>query len=147
MENKKLPLYGDGKHVRDWIYVLDHCHALELCLLKGVAGDVYHIGADSELDNTDIAKRILKHFNRDESWIEYVGDRPGHDRRYAIDPYKIKKDLGWKPKYSFEKAFNKTIQWYIDNPKWIARVRKRTGVFNPHIDLWKKHNLKLKIKN
>jgi len=142
LENKKLPLYGDGKHVRDWIYVLDHCHALELCLLRGVAGGVYHIGADTELDNIDIARRILKIFNRDESWIEYVSDRPGHDRRYAIDPKRISTELGWKKMYSFEKAFDETVKWYINNPKWIDRVRKRTGVFNPHIDLWKSHNIK-----
>ncbi|MDO8590549.1 MAG: dTDP-glucose 4,6-dehydratase [bacterium] len=147
LEDKKLPLYGDGKHVRDWIYVLDHCHALELCLLHGKEGGVYHIGADNELDNTDIAKRILKHFNRDESWIEYVGDRPGHDRRYAIDSKKIATELGWKQMHSFEKAFTDTVQWYLNNPEWIQRVRKRTGVFNPHIDLWKSHNLKLKTNN
>ncbi|MBI2476174.1 MAG: dTDP-glucose 4,6-dehydratase [Candidatus Taylorbacteria bacterium] len=142
LENKKLPLYGDGKHVRDWIYVLDHCHALELCLLQGAAGGVYHIGANNELDNTGIARRILKYFNRDESWLEYVGDRPGHDRRYAIDPKRIRAELGWQPTHSFEKAFSDTVQWYIDNPKWIDRVRKRTGVFNPHIDLWKAHQIK-----
>ena len=141
LENKKLPLYGDGRHVRDWVYVLDHCHALELCLLKGAPGGVYHIGADNELDNTDIAKRILQYFNRNESWIEYVGDRPGHDRRYSIDSTKITEELGWRPMYAFEKAFVKTIQWYVDNPKWISRVQKRTGVFNPHIDLWRAHKL------
>ncbi|MEK7575031.1 MAG: dTDP-glucose 4,6-dehydratase [Patescibacteria group bacterium] len=147
LENKKLPLYGDGKHVRDWIYVLDHCHALELCLLHGTPGGVYHIGADNELDNTDIAGRILKHFNRDESWIEYVSDRPGHDRRYAIDSRKISTELGWKQMYSFENAFRETVEWYINNPGWIDRVRKRTGVFNPHIDLWKSHDIKkLKTK-
>jgi dTDP-glucose 4,6-dehydratase len=141
LEGKKLPLYGDGRHVRDWIYVLDHCRALELCLLKGVPGGVYQIGADNEIDNTDIARRILKYFGRDESWIEYVGDRPGHDRRYSVDPAKIRKQLGWKPIYTFKKAFNATIQWYVDNPKWIRRVQKRTGVFNPHIDLWRAHAL------
>jgi dTDP-glucose 4,6-dehydratase len=146
LEGKKLPLYGDGRHVRDWIYVLDHCHALELCLLKGTPGSVYHIGADNELDNTDIANRILKYFKRDRSWIEYVGDRPGHDRRYSVDAGKISKELGWKKLYTFEKAFTETIQWYVDNPKWIDRVRKRTGVFNPHIDLWRNHKIE-KISN
>lgn len=141
LEGKKLPLYGDGRHVRDWIYVIDHCRALELCLLKGAPGGVYHIGADNEMDNTDIARRILKYFGRDESWIEYVGDRPGHDRRYSIDPTKIREQLGWRPRHTFEKAFNKTIQWYVENPKWVSRVKKRTGVFNPHIDLWRAHAL------
>jgi dTDP-glucose 4,6-dehydratase len=139
MEGKKLPLYGDGKHVRDWIYVLDHCKALELCLLKGTPGEVYHIGADNEIDNTEIADRILRFFKRDKSWIEYVSDRPGHDRRYAIDPYKIQSELGWKIEHTFEKAFKETVEWYLANADWIDRVRKRTGVFNPHIDLWKVH--------
>lgn len=141
LEGKKLPLYGDGKHVRDWIYVLDHCHALELCLLKGQPGSVYHIGADNEIGNMEIARAILKYFKRDESWIEYVGDRPGHDRRYAVDSSKIRAELGWDLHYSFDKAFKETIQWYVDNPKWIERVRRRTGVFNPHIDLWRKHKI------
>lgn len=144
LEGKTLPMYGDGKNVRDWIYVLDHCRALELCLFKGKAGEVYNIGADNEINNLDIAKRILKYFNKDGSNIEFVADRPGHDRRYAIDASKIKKELGWKPVYKFEKAFTDTVKWYINNPKWIDNIRKKTGVFNPHIDLWKKHNLKIK---
>lgn len=141
LENKKLPLYGDGRNVRDWIYVLDHCRALELCLFKGRPGEVYNIGADNEMSNREIARLILKHFGRDESWLEFVADRPGHDRRYAIDVSKIKKELGWKPRYNFQKAFTQTTKWYLDNPKWIERVRKKTGVFNPHIDLWRKHKL------
>ncbi|MCX6702376.1 MAG: dTDP-glucose 4,6-dehydratase [Candidatus Wolfebacteria bacterium] len=144
LEGKKLPLYGDGRNVRDWIYVLDHCEALRLCLLKGKPGEVYNIGADNEMDNLQIAKLILKYFNKDESWLEFVKDRPGHDRRYAIAAAKIKKDLGWRPKHDFRKAFGATIKWYLDNPAWIQRVRKRTGVFNPHIDLWKGHALKNK---
>jgi len=139
LENKKLPVYGDGKNVRDWIYVLDHCRALELVLLKGRAGEVYNIGADNELNNLDIARLILKKFQRDESWIEFVPDRPGHDRRYAIDASKIKRTLHWRPMYSFTKAFDDTIDWYLAHPKWIERVRQKTGVFNPHIDLWKAH--------
>lgn len=142
LENKTLPIYGDGKNVRDWIHVIDHCRALELCLFKGKAGEVYNIGADNEINNLKIADKILKYFNKDRSLIEYVSDRPGHDRRYAIDASKIKKELGWKTTYDFEKGFGDTIKWYIDNPKWIEEVRKRTGVFNPHIDLWKKHKIK-----
>lgn len=141
LEGKKLPLYGDGRNVRDWIHVLDHCRALELCLFKGKPGEVYNIGADNEMSNREIARLILDYFGRDESWIEFVADRPGHDRRYAIDFSKIKRELGWEPKYDFKKAFAATIKWYLDNPKWIERVRKKTGVFNPHIDLWKKHRL------
>ncbi len=139
LEDKKIPLYGDGENVRDWIYVLDHCSALESCLFNGKSGEVYNIGGDNELANVEIAKRILRYFNRDESWIEYVKDRPGHDRRYAIDSSKIQQELGWKPKYNFEQAFDETVKWYLNNPEWIDGVRKKTGVFNPHIDLWKEH--------
>ncbi len=146
LENKKLPLYGDGKNVRDWIYVLDHCEALWLCLLKGASGGVYNIGADNEMSNLAIADLILKYFNRDRSWIEFVHDRPGHDRRYAIDASKIRRALGWRPSYKFAEAFQNTIEWYMENPKWIENVRKKTGVFNPHIDLWKGHMVKVKGK-
>ncbi len=139
LENKTLPLYGDGKNVRDWIYVLDHCRALELCLFKGEAGKVYNIGADNEINNIKIAEKVAKYFGKDKSIFEFVKDRPGHDRRYAIDSTRIEKELGWKPIYTFEKAFQETIKWYVDNPKWVNCVRKRTGVFNPHIDLWKGH--------
>lgn len=139
IEGKKLPMYGDGKNVRDWIYVLDHCEALRLCLLKGRPGEVYNIGADQEMNNLEIAGLILKYFGRDKSWIEFVSDRPGHDRRYAIDSAKIRKELGWKPKYDFNKAFKETIDWYLSNKKWVDNVRKKTGVFNPHIDLWRAH--------
>lgn len=139
LENKTLPLYGDGKNVRDWIFVLDHCLALELCLFKGRPGEVYNIGADNEINNLEIARMILKYFKKDMSSIEFVADRPGHDRRYAINSSKINKELGWKPKYKFEKAFADTIKWYVNNPQWILNVRKKTGIFNPHIDLWKAH--------
>lgn len=144
LEGKKIPLYGDGKNVRDWIYVLDHCSALELCLFKGKPGETYNIGADNEKNNLEIANLILKYFNRDKSWLEFIFDRPGHDRRYAIDSSKIKRELSWKPKYKFEKAFRETIDWYLNNKNWINKVRKKTGVFNPHIDLWKGHKLNKK---
>lgn len=142
IEGKTLPLYGDGKHVRDWIYVVDHCHALELCLLKGRAGAVYNIGADNEISNRIIAERILKYFGKSSDSLEFVGDRPGHDRRYGIDATLVHTELGWKPKYRFEEAFTETVRWYTDNASWVERVRKKTGVFNPHIDLWKAHNKK-----
>ncbi len=148
LENKKLPIYGDGKNIRDWIYVLDHCEALKLCLFKGKSGEVYNIGADNEMSNLEIVALILKYFNHDKSWIEFVADRPGHDRRYAIDNSKIKKRLGWKPRYDFKKAFKLTIDWYLKNTDWIDKVREKTGIFNPHIDLWKGHKLiKNKIKS
>lgn len=142
LENKKLPLYGDGKNIRDWIYVLDHCEALRLCLLKGKPGEVYNIGADNEMNNLQIADLVLKYFNRGRKWIEFVADRPGHDRRYAVDSLKIKKEFGWKPRYDFKKMFSETIKWYLNNKKWVDDVRKKTGVFNPHIDLWKEHKNK-----
>lgn len=141
LKEKKLPIYGDGKNVRDWIYVDDHCSALELCLFRGKPGEVYNIGADNEMDNLEIASLILTHFKRDKKWIEFVKDRPGHDRRYAIDASKIKRELGWRPRYDFKKAFKATVEWYLANPKWIDDVRKKTGVFNPHIDLWRAHKI------
>ncbi|HEX5774883.1 MAG TPA: dTDP-glucose 4,6-dehydratase [Candidatus Paceibacterota bacterium] len=142
LEGKTLPLYGDGHHVRDWIYVLDHCKALELCMLRGKSGAVYNIGADNEMNNREIANRILAYFGKGKDRLEFVADRPGHDRRYAIDSSYIRKELGWKPTHNFEDAFSETVQWYIDNPAWVEKVRRRTGVFNPHIDLWRKHQLK-----
>lgn len=141
LEGKKLPLYGDGKHVRDWIYVIDHCDALMRCLLRGTPGAVYNIGADNEMNNRHIASLILSHFGKGEDMIEFVGDRPGHDRRYAIDSSLIRKELGWKPERKFEDAFRETVRWYTDNKAWVERVRRKTGVFNPHIDLWRKHQL------
>jgi len=147
LENKKVPIYGDGKNIRDWIYVIDHCEALRLCLLKGRPGEVYNIGADNEMSNLQIANLIFKYFNRDKSWIEFVADRPGHDRRYAIDASKIRKELGWEPRYQFKEAFAETLGWYFKNKEWVDNVRKKTGVFNPHIELWKSHKNKLKIKN
>lgn len=141
IEGKKLPLYGDGLHVRDWIYVTDHCAALELCLLKGTPGRVYNIGTDNEINNREIAEKILGFFDKDDNWIEYVTDRPGHDRRYAIDSSRIREELGWQPQQDFEDSFKETVQWYKDNIEWVEDVRKKTGVFNPHIDLWQAHNL------
>lgn len=141
LENKTLPMYGDGKNVRDWIYVDDHSAALELCLFRGKPGAVYNIGADSEMSNLEIASLILAYFKRGPEWLEFVKDRPGHDRRYAIDARKIKKELGWRTKYTFKKAFQQTLEWYINNPDWVESVRKKTGVFNPHIDLWRGHKI------
>jgi dTDP-glucose 4,6-dehydratase len=145
IEGKKLPLYGDGLHVRDWIYVLDHCNALEMCLLRGRPGAVYNIGADNEMSNREIAQQILAYFGKSADMVEFVGDRPGHDRRYAIDASLVRRELGWKPAHRFTDAFRETVRWYVENQKWIDAVRRKTGIFNPHIDLWKKHNIKKKV--
>ncbi len=103
---------------------------------------MYNIGADNELNNRTIANLILQKFGRDRSWIEFVTDRPGHDRRYAVDSSRIRRELGWRPRVPFAKGFSATVAWYIDHPKWVDHVRKRTGVFNPHIDLWRAHTVK-----
>lgn len=122
LKNKKLPVYGDGMYVRDWIYVLDHNKAIDLVFEKGKNGEVYNIGASNEMPNIQIIKLILKHLDKSEDLIEYVKDRPGHDRRYAIDSTKIQNELGWKPLFQFEDAIIKTINWYIENKVWWERI-------------------------
>jgi len=114
LKNKPLPLYGDGKNVRDWLYVEDHCCAIDIVLHKGKAGEVYNIGGGQELSNIELTKKILKILNKPESLIERVSDRLGHDRRYSINCNKIKK-LGYKPKFTFEKAIKNTVKWYMNN--------------------------------
>lgn len=123
LENKKLPLYGDGKNVRDWLHVHDHCAAIDLVLHDGRPGEVYNIGGNNERQNIEIVKLILNELGRDESLIEFVTDRLGHDRRYAIDSSKIQNELGWKPSYTFEKGIRETIGWYLDNQDWISQVK------------------------
>lgn len=110
--NKKLPLYGDGMQVRDWLYVEDHCSAIDTVLHKGKIGEVYNIGGNNEKANREIVKLVIDRLNKSEELIEYVADRPGHDRRYAIDNSKITRELGWQPKYTFEEGIEKTINWY-----------------------------------
>jgi dTDP-glucose 4,6-dehydratase len=123
LEDKPLPIYGDGMNVRDWIYVEDHCRAIDLIMRKGKGGDVYNIGADNELPNIEIVKIILKRLNRPESLIKFVKDRPGHDRRYAIDSTKLRKDLGWDVVYSFEDGINRTMRWYVENRQWWEKIK------------------------
>ncbi len=120
--NKKLPVYGDGLNVRDWIYVIDHNKAAELVFEKGKPGEVYNVGASREMKNIEIVKLILKKLGKGEELIEYVKDRPGHDRRYAIDSSKIQNDLGWKPSVEFEQAISDTIDWYLKNKSWWERI-------------------------
>ncbi len=122
INNKKLPVYGDGMNVRDWIYVIDHNRAIDMVFEKGRIGEVYNIGASNELPNIEIVKLILRTLGKDESLIEYVKDRPGHDRRYAIDSTKIQNELGWKPQYLFEEAIQHTIEWYLKNESWWKNI-------------------------
>ena len=123
LENKKLPVYGDGKNIRDWLHVHDHCVAIDLVLHEGKIGEVYNIGGNNEKQNIDIVKLILKELGKDESLIEFVTDRLGHDRRYAIDSTKIQNELGWTPSYTFERGIKETIQWYLDNIDWVSQIK------------------------
>ena len=122
LENRPLPIYGDGKQVRDWIYVRDHCTAIDTVLHKGEIGEVYNIGSNNEKENTEIAKLILSELGRDERLIKYVQDRLGHDRRYAIDNTKITTELNWKPSCTFEEGIKDTIGWYINNTNWMDNI-------------------------
>ena len=121
-QDKPLPVYGDGMNVRDWLYVEDHCAAVDRVLQRGEPGEVYNIGGNNEWHNIDIVKLILKELNKPETLIEFVEDRLGHDRRYAIDSGKIKEKLGWEPSVPFESGIKKTIQWYCDHLQWIERI-------------------------
>ncbi|MDO9045722.1 MAG: dTDP-glucose 4,6-dehydratase [Methanobacteriaceae archaeon] len=123
LENEPLPVYGNGLNVRDWLHVYDHCTAIDLVLHDGKVGEVYNIGGNNEKKNIEIIKLILENLNKPESLIKYVKDRPGHDRRYAIDSGKIQSELGWTPKYTFETGIAETIQWYLDNLPWIEKVK------------------------
>lgn len=122
LNDKKLPVYGDGMNVRDWIYVIDHNRAIDLVLDKGRVGEVYNIGASREMPNIEIIKLILSRLNKGEDLIEYVQDRLGHDRRYAIDSSKIQNELGWSPEFDFEIAIENTIDWYLNNKNWWERI-------------------------
>jgi dTDP-glucose 4,6-dehydratase len=133
IEGKPLPVYGDGLNVRDWLYVEDHCNAISTVLEKGIIGETYNIGGNCERTNIDIVKTICRTVNElvpgiqhdCNSLIEYVKDRPGHDRRYAIDASKIKRDLGWEPTRVFEEAIRETVRWYVESRVWINNVRSR----------------------
>jgi dTDP-glucose 4,6-dehydratase len=122
LHNKKLPVYGDGLNVRDWIYAADHNKAVEIVLECGEAGEVYNIGAGNEMTNIKIVELIIEHLGKSKDLIQFVKDRPGHDRRYAIDSTKIKQKLGWAPEHSFEQAIKETIEWYIKNEDWWVKI-------------------------
>lgn len=135
LAGEKLPVYGDGLYVRDWIYVADHVSALDLLLHKGTPGEIYNIGSDNERSNLEITKMILRFLGKPEDFYESVEDRPGHDRRYAIDPTKIR-ELGWVPEYpreKFEEGLKKTIEWYLNNKEWVEKLKTKAKEANPHI--------------
>ena len=127
LRNKPLPVYGDGLNVRDWLYVEDHCRAVEAVMEKGVPGEVYNIGGNNEKQNIDIVKLILAELGKPESLITYVKDRLGHDRRYAIDATKIKRELGWTPSVDFDTGIRAAIKWYLDNREWWEKILARGG--------------------
>jgi dTDP-glucose 4,6-dehydratase len=122
LNNKDLPVYGDGMQIRDWLHVADHCSAIDTVLHKGLDGEVYNIGGNNEKANIEIVKLIIKTLGKSEKLIKYVKDRPGHDRRYAIDNTKITFQLGWEPVYTFEKGIKETIEWYLNNTEWIENI-------------------------
>jgi dTDP-glucose 4,6-dehydratase len=123
LAQEPLPLYGDGLNIRDWIQVEDHCRAIDLILHQGAIGEIYNIGGGAEKTNLELTRIILKKLNRPETLIRYVKDRPGHDRRYAIDPGKLKRELGWKPLYTFERGIEETIRWYGENRWWWEKIK------------------------
>lgn len=121
LSDEKVPVYGNGNNIRDWLHVLDHCAAIDLVLHKGVNGEVYNVGGHNERTNLEVVKTIIKTLGKSDDLIEFVTDRPGHDKRYAIDPSKLEK-LGWKPTYTFETGIAQTIQWYLDNKWWWEQI-------------------------
>jgi len=131
-EGKPLPVYGDGLYVRDWIHVEDHCRAIDAVLARGRAGEVYNIGAENERPNLDVVRAILRLCGRDEGLVRHVPDRPGHDRRYAMNARKIREELGWRPARSFDEGLAATVAWYRDNPAWADHVR--SGAYRDYYD-------------
>jgi len=117
-QDMKIPIYGTGKNIRDWLYVDDHCNAIMKVFLNGKSGESYNISDSNELTNIELIEKILEHMNKSKDLIYYVEDRPGHDLRYGMDSSKIRKELGWKPKYNFDKNLETTIRWYLDNKEW-----------------------------
>ena len=123
LEGKELPIYGDGKNVRDWLHVKDHCAAIDLVIHKGEPGEIYNVGGHNERTNNEIVHLIVEKLNAPKELIKFVEDRLGHDRRYAIDPTKLATELGWKPKYTFDTGIVETIQWYLDNQDWWKNIK------------------------
>lgn len=130
LKNEPLPIYGDGKNVRDWLYVKDHCRAVDLIARNGKIGEIYNVGGNCERSNIEVVRTILDILGKPDSLITYVKDRPGHDRRYAINSEKLQKELGWKPETNFSEGIQKTIKWYCDNPEWVERIQ--TGEYRKY---------------
>ncbi len=130
MDGKKLPIYGDGQNIRDWLHVSDHCRAIDLVLHQGKAGEVYNVGGHNEHTNNEIVHLIIDQLGLSEDSIEYVKDRLGHDRRYGIDPTKIETQLGWKPLYTFERGIKETVKWYQENEAWWRPLKERAALNN-----------------
>jgi dTDP-glucose 4,6-dehydratase len=134
LENRELPIYGDGKNIRDWIFVSDHCSALSKILDDGKPGEIYNIGGNQEKMNIDVAKTVLKLLKKPESLIKYVKDRPGHDKRYAIDSGKIQNEIDWTPSIGFDEGIRLTIDWYVNNEEWIKKVKNKE-----YLEYYEKH--------
>jgi dTDP-glucose 4,6-dehydratase len=137
LNDENIPVYGDGKNIRDWLHVIDHCAAIDLVLHEGVNGEVYNVGGHNERTNLEVVQTIIKALGRSEDLIEFVKDRLGHDKRYAIDPTKLEQ-LGWKPTYTFETGIAQTIQWYLDNKEWWEQII--SGEYKKYFD--KQYSLK-----
>lgn len=133
LEGKELPVYGDGKNIRDWLYVEDHCAAIDLVLHKGKPGEIYNVGGHNEKYNIDIVELIVDTLGKSRDLIKHVSDRLGHDRRYAIDPTKIETELGWKPQFNFDSGIKETIQWYLDHEDWWRKIKS-----GEYMDYYKK---------
>ncbi|MCK4346998.1 MAG: GDP-mannose 4,6-dehydratase, partial [Thermoplasmatales archaeon] len=118
----QVPIYGSGKNVRDWIYVLDHCDALDMVLQRGKVGEIYNISSGNEFENIEIVKKILHIMNKPERLITFVEDRPGHDSRYSLNSSRVRNELGWKPKHIFDEALRLTVEWYLENRWWWTHL-------------------------
>ena len=139
LADEKLPVYGKGENVRDWLHVHDHCAAIDLIIHEGRVGEIYNVGGHNERTNLDVVKTILKALDKPESLIQFVTDRPGHDMRYAIDPHKLETELHWVPEYNFETGIAQTIQWYLDNEDWWKHIL--SGEYSQYFETMYKERL------
>ncbi|OGL95874.1 dTDP-glucose 4,6-dehydratase [Candidatus Uhrbacteria bacterium RIFOXYB12_FULL_58_10] len=139
MDGKKVPVYGDGMQVREWIFTEDHCRAIDAILRRGTVGEVYNIGTGERVPNIEITKKLIALTGRDESHIEYVKDRPGHDRRYALNSEKLRRELGWAPQVSFDEGLARTVEWFRQNQAWWEPIR--TGEYLKYYDSWYRDQL------